>query len=147
MPRRNKPKESPPIIGTGSFENGHPEKAAWLTAFYIENHLDPFAYPWQVASPEQIKFMVYIDEDQRYYPCSDKMFDAIINRNNPESIEEDYRKVLDKVLSLINDKIEDPKEKRYLETLVKIKYQHETGDKMMIPSRLEKRLTTSKFVE
>ncbi len=141
MPKMDRSKEYAQHAGAQRRDGGHPEKAAWLTAFYIENHLDHFAYPRQVASPEQIRFMVYFDEDQRYYPCSDQMFDAIINRNNPELIEESYRGVLDKVLSLIDDKIEDPSEKLYLETLVRIKYHHETGDKMMIPSRLEKRLT------
>ncbi len=141
MSNQKKPQEAPKSDVDPSREDGHPEKAAWLTAFYIENHLDPFAYPDQVASPEQIKFMVYLDEEQRYYPCSDRMFEAIVNRNCSELIQEEYCRVLDRVLSLINDKIEDPKEKIYLETLIRIKYYHETRDEMMIPSRLEKRLT------
>ena len=141
MPVQNNKKKNSIITASRNQENGHPEKAAWLTAFYIENHLDPFAYPAQVASSEQIKFMVYLDEDQRYYPCSDQMFDAIVNRNQSDLIQNEYCRVLDKVLSLIRDKIEDSKEKTYLETLIRIKYLHETRDEMMIPSRLEKRLT------
>lgn len=120
---------------------GNPEKAAWLTAFYIENHLDPFAYPDHVASSEQVRFMVHLEEDQRYYPCSDNMFDAIVNRNRSGLIQEAYRGVLDRVITLVNEKIEDPKERTYLETLIRIKYHHETRDEMMVPSRLEKRLT------
>lgn len=141
MPKNKKPGNDPKPDTTRSRKDGDPEKAALLTAFYIENHLDPFAYPGQVASTEQIRFMVYLEEDQRYYPCSDRMFDAIVSRNRSDLIQEEYGRVLDRVLSLINDKIEDPKERRYLETLVRIKYRHETRDEMMIPSRLEKRLT------
>jgi damage control phosphatase ARMT1-like protein len=126
---------------TDNNTEGSPEKAAWLTAFYIENHLDHFAYPYQVASLEQMQFMVYLEEDQRYYPCSDQMFDAIINRNQPEFIQREYQKVLDHTLNLVNEKIEDKKEKRYLETLITTKYRHDTRDEMMIPSRLQKRLT------
>jgi len=141
MPKKKKIEEVPKPASTRKPKTGDPEKAALLTAFYIENHLDPFAYPGQVASSEQIRFMVYLEEDQRYYPCSDRMYGAIVNKNRPELIQEEYRQVLDKVLALINDKIEDPKERRYLEALVRIKYNHETRDEMMIPSRLEKRLT------
>ena len=129
------------LLFIGNTSEGSPEKAAWLTAFYIENHLDHFAYPDQVASLEQVRFMVYLEEEQRYYPCSDQMFEAIINRNQPEFVQREYQKVLERVLGLINDKIEDKKEKLYLETLVKIKHRHDTRDEMMIPSRLEKRLT------
>jgi DNA-binding cell septation regulator SpoVG len=141
MPNDKKPEKTPNTASTRPQKGGDPEKAAWLTAFYIENHLDPFAYPGQVASPEQIRFMVCLDEDERYYPCSDEMFEAIVNRDRSDHIQAGYKRVLDKVLALINDKIEDPKERRYLETLVRIKYHHETRDEMMIPSRLEKRLT------
>jgi uncharacterized protein with ATP-grasp and redox domains len=141
MPKKETPEKDPKPVSAPNRKDGDPEKAAWLTAFYIENHLDPFAYPGQVASPEQIRFMVYLEEDERYYPCSDQMFDAIVNRNQSDFIQAEYERVLEKVLALINDKIEGPKERRYLETLVRIKYHHETRDEMMIPSRLEKRLT------
>ncbi len=127
--------------GNNQTDQGSPEKAAWLTAFFIENHLDHFAYPDQVASLEQTRFMVYLEEDQRYYPCSDQMFDAIINRNQSEFIQREYQKVLEKILKVVDEKIEDKNEKIYLETLIKIKYRHDTRDEMMIPSRLEKRLT------
>jgi uncharacterized protein with ATP-grasp and redox domains len=41
---------------------------------------------------------------------------------------------------LVADQIEDQTESQYLESLIKIKYEHETRDQIMIPSRLEKRL-------
>ncbi len=138
----NEPPKKPAQPTPGAAHDaGDPEKAAWLTAFFIENHLDPFAYPGQVCSPEQTRFMVYLNEEQRYYPCSHEMFEAIVTRTHPERIRAAYAQVLDKVLALVADKIEDPKEKRYLDTLIRIKFRHETRDEMMIPSRLEKRLT------
>ena len=138
---KKEPIEPTDCTTTNSCTDGSPEKAAWLTAFYIENHLDHFAYPEQVASLEQTQFMVHLEEDQRYHPCSDQMFNAIINRNQSEFIQREYQKVLERTLKLVDDKIEDSKEKRYLETLIKTKYRHDTRDEMMIPSRLQKRLT------
>jgi len=117
-----------------------PETEAWATAFFIENHLDFYTHPDHVSTPEQIRFIVYTEKNERYYPCSDRMFEAIMNKNKSEFIQEKYHETLDKILSLIDDQIEDEKEKAYLKSLIKIKFNHETRDEMMIPSRLEKRL-------
>ena len=120
----------------------NPERDAWYTAFFIENHLDYFSHPEHAATPEQVRFMVYTEEDERYYPCSDQMFEAIINRNESHFLQEHYRSVLEKMLALIQIQIEDKLERSYLESLIKIKHRHETRDEIMIPSRLEKRLIT-----
>ena len=117
-----------------------PERDAWFTAFFIENHLDYFTHPEHAATPEQIRFMLYTAEDERYYPCSDKMFEAIINRDQSKFIQKKYRAVLKRIQDLVNHQIEDRLERNYLSALLKIKYKHETRDRIMIPSRLEKRL-------
>jgi hypothetical protein len=117
-----------------------PEKDAWFTSFFIENHLDYFTNPEKAASDEQVRFMVYTGPNERYYPCSDKMFGAIILRDNSAHIQKTYNQVLQRILSLIERQIEDPWEKAYLESLIINKYQHETRDEIMLPSRLEKRL-------
>lgn len=113
---------------------------AWYTTFFIENHLDYFAYPDYVASPEQVRFMVYTDENERYYPCSDSTFNAIINREDSPLLQEAYERVLMKVIGMVDEQIEDEHDRTFLKSLINIKYQHETRDWLMIPSRLEKRL-------
>ncbi|MCF8068765.1 MAG: hypothetical protein K9L30_09295 [Desulfobacterales bacterium] len=118
----------------------NPEMHAWLTAFYIENHLDYYTYPSQVATPEQVRFMVSLGEYERYYPCSDLMFDEIMKKGGSEYLKKQYKVVLDKILALIEKKIEKFDEKKYLSELIRIKHKHETRDGLMIPSRLEKRL-------
>jgi hypothetical protein len=117
-----------------------PEADAWYTAFFIENHLDHLAYPDQVASPEQVRFMAYTEENERYYPCSDRMFWTIMKRQRPPYLKKMYEEALHKVLDLVEHQIEDAWEKAYLKALIRTKYRHETRDGMMIPSRLEKRL-------
>jgi len=118
----------------------NPEKDAWHTAFFIENHMDYFAYPDHVASPEQLTFMIYTENDERYYPCSDRMFEAIMSKKDSSFLQEKYKKVLQKIMELIDSQIEDKRDKSFLEALIKIKFLHETRDEMMIPSRVEKRL-------
>jgi uncharacterized protein with ATP-grasp and redox domains len=125
----------------GSFRFGQsPEMDAWLTSFFIENHLDYFTYPDQAASDEQVRFMVYVPSGERYYPCSDRMFEAIISRKQSAFIQKHYNKALQKILDLIEKQIEEPYEKDYLESLVINKYKLETRDEIIIPARLEKRL-------
>ncbi len=117
-----------------------PEMSARLTAFFIENHLDYYVFPEHVASPEQIRFMVYLEDDEKFYPCSDRMFDMIMKQEKNSVVKAAYDKVLRKILKLIDNQIEDEKEKAYTTALIKMKYIHETRDEIMIPSRLEKRL-------
>lgn len=117
-----------------------PIRDAWYTTFFIENHLDYFAYPDQVYPPEQVRFMVYTEENERYYPCSDRMFGAIMGRDGSPFLEEKYKDVLHRILDLIDRQIEDEWDKAFLKSMVKTKYEHETRDAWMIPSRLEKRL-------
>ncbi len=128
------------------FDPGQPYRSgrdpladAWYTAFFIENHLDFAAYPDHVAPPEQVRFIVYT-EDERYFPCSDRMFCTIMKREHQSFLREQYEVVLHKVLNLVDRQIEDSWEKAYLKALIKTKYKHETRDGIMIPSRLEKRL-------
>jgi len=117
-----------------------PEMDAWFTAFFIENHLDHFTHPEQAAAPEQVQFTVYTEDDERYYPCSDRMFAAIMSRKESDLIQSEYQEVLDRILKLIDRQIKDQNEKDYLKALIKIKHRHETRDEIMIPSRIEKRL-------
>jgi len=117
-----------------------PELDAWFTAFYIENHLDPFTHPEHAAPPEQVRFMVYMEEDERYYPCSNRTFEAIMCRKKSRFLTQKYREVLKRIMRLIEAQIENKNERKFLETLIKIKYDHEIRDQIMIPSRLEKRL-------
>jgi hypothetical protein len=117
-----------------------PEMDAWLTSFFIENHLDYYTYPDHAATDEQVRFMVYSESGERYYPCSDEMFEAIISRKKSAYLQKRYHSALANILELIERQIEDPYEKAYLESLMVNKHKHETRDEIMIPSRVEKRL-------
>ena len=131
------PPDASPNLSTDDLD---PEKAAWRTTFFLENHLDHFAFPTQVGSPEQIRFMVFLDEYQRFYPCSDRTFNEIMSRKRSAYIQKMYISVLEEIYELIEGQIEDEKEKKYLQELVRLKYEHETRDQLVLPTRLEKRL-------
>ena len=115
-------------------------ESAWNTTFFLENHLDHFSYPHKVATLEQIAFMVYPDDSRTYYPCSDKVYNAIMSREKSEFLVQKYSAIFDRILKLIEDKVEDENDKEFIKELLSIKYDHEARDAIIIPSRLEKRL-------
>ncbi len=117
-----------------------PEREAWLTNFYTENHLAYEAYPHEVASPEQLRFIVYTEPNQLYYPCSDRTFNAIINKTDSDWLIMNYMKVWDKVKPLVTSIIEDRFKRDFLLNLLHIKFRHDTASLVMLPSRIEKRL-------
>ncbi len=117
-----------------------PEKEAWIANFFTENHLAYEAFPDEVASPEQLKFIVYTEDEPFYYPCSDKIFNSIINKENSEYLILQYMKVWEKIEPLVQSLIEDDFKRRFLLSLLRIKFRHETSSLVMMPSRVEKRL-------
>jgi uncharacterized protein with ATP-grasp and redox domains len=123
------------------YQMGHnPDMDAWYIAFFLENHLDYFAYPKDVATPEQVGFMVYTENEERFYPCSDRTFDAIMSKHGSDYLQTRYQQIFQTIIDLVDQQLEDEHEKSYLKSLLRIKFIHETRDEIMIPSRLEKRL-------
>ncbi len=118
----------------------NPDFDAWFTAFFLKNHIDPFAYPSKVGSKEQIEFMVFPEDEERYYPCSDKMFNAIMSRKYPPFLKQRYKQVYEKIMDMVDELIDSDYDKQYLKTLIDIKYDDEIHTGLLVPSRLEKRL-------
>ncbi len=122
------------------FVKDDPNFNAWLTSFFLKNHIDPFAYPYKVGAREQVEFMVYPENDERYYPCSDKMFDAIMSRQYPPYLKKQYEEVFQRIITLIDEFIDSKYDTNFLKELIKIKYKDEIQTGLLMPSRLEKRL-------
>ncbi len=116
-----------------------PEKDAWTANFYTENHLAWELFS-EVATPEQLKFMVYMGDEVYYYPCSDEVFSAIMEKKGKDLLPILYFKVWEEIEPLIEKAIDDSYKKRFLLNLLRIKFRHETATQVVLPSRLEKRL-------
>ncbi|MCG8470457.1 MAG: ARMT1-like domain-containing protein [Desulfobacterales bacterium] len=130
-----------PTLPSSSYTPGlNPDTDAWFTTFVLENHLDYYAYPGEVATPEQLEFMVYLEMEERYYPCSEATFREVMSRAPSPVLKKRYKEALEHILDLIESTIDSPQEQAYLKTLIETKFAHETRDEIMIPSRVEKRL-------
>jgi len=55
---------------------------AWWYTFKAENNIEYSINPGAVAGSEQLRFMVALEPDQIYVPCSDAMFQALIHSAN-----------------------------------------------------------------
>ena len=119
---------------------GDPVADAWLTNFFTENHLDFETQPDEVASPEQVSFMVHLPENAVYYPCSMELFEAILHKQSKPYLHDRYEEVWKVVKRLVQDLILDQSKRIFLTELLRIKFEHDTHDAILLPSRLEKRL-------
>ena len=119
---------------------GDPKDDAWLTNFFTENHLDFETQPDEVASPEQVRFVVHLPENVVYYPCSTEVFEAILNRQSKAYLHDRYQSVWQVVERLVQDLIPDKSRRTFLTELLRIKFEHDTHDGILLPTRLEKRL-------
>jgi uncharacterized protein with ATP-grasp and redox domains len=104
------------------------------------NHLNYATSPDLVASPAQLDFMVALAPGQPYYPCSERVFEEIIGRVNRPFLRDMYNDAWSRISELVRTKIEDPALRAYLTELLNIKFEEETANYNVIPSRLEKRL-------
>jgi hypothetical protein len=121
--------------------SGEPEKDAWLANIYTENHLAYEALPDQVAPPEQLRFIVYLDDEDLYYPCPDRIFEMIVERNHSSGLlVQEYMKIFNRLEPVVKDTLDDSYKRTFLLDLLRIKFRHETASMVMFPSRLEKRL-------
>lgn len=122
------------------FSKDDPDFSAWFTSFFLKNHIDPFAYPTKVGAREQVEFMVYPENEVRYYPCSDRMFNAIMSKQYPDYLKNQYKDVLKRIMALVDKFIDSKYDKIFLKELIEIKYKDEIHTGLLMPSRLEKRL-------
>ena len=117
-----------------------PAADAWLTNFFTENHLDFETQPDEVASPEQVRFVVHLSENAVYYPCSAELFEAISTRQSDSYLQARYQEVWTVVERLVEDVISDGLKRTFLLELLRLKFEHDTHDGILLPSRLKKRL-------
>ena len=117
-----------------------PDTDAWLTNFFTENHLAYEPFPDIVASPEQLNFIVHMNGEPFYYPCPDKLFDAIIKKKADNLLTTGYMRVWGMVEELVLKLVEDPFKQQYLLSLLSIKFQHESSSKVLLPFRMMKRM-------
>ncbi len=114
---------------------------AWLLHFLYENNLDYLLTPLYNVAPEQLRFMVVLDEDQVFVPCSDELFAELIHSGTSEYLTRGYLTAWRVFASLVHQHIKDKYARRKIVTFAKHHFQQASEHHILIPSRLTKRLS------
>jgi uncharacterized protein with ATP-grasp and redox domains len=112
---------------------------AWLYHFLMENNIEYLLNPSIVASPEQMRFMVAMQEDQVYLPCDDALF-FLIYRQQGAELSEEYLKVWRFVSSLVQTYNMSPADSSRILGLCRYRFELFFSERLVLPSRMMKRL-------
>ncbi|WP_045215296.1 ARMT1-like domain-containing protein [Desulfonatronovibrio magnus] len=113
---------------------------AWFLHFMLENNIEHLVNPKVNASAEQLRFMVDLDEDQVFAPCTDWMFDNLLKTRMTKELKQEYVDTWKRVVRLIHDFSGDPFIRKKVLSLCKHLFQKALNSPFMIPSRLLKRM-------
>ncbi|XPV75208.1 MAG: ARMT1-like domain-containing protein [Desulfovibrio sp.] len=118
------------------------ELDALLLHFMTENNLEHSIDPQKNASGEQIRFAVALHDGDFYAPCSDWMFMQLLKSELPPELKREYAKQWERFEQLVEKFIDNSYTKTRLLTLGRHKYDMAIDGRILIPSRLMKRLLT-----
>lgn len=113
---------------------------AWIQHFLIENNIDHFLSPGLVATPEQLRFMVRLDEDQVYVPCSDSLFLQFYWGNVSPALQKEYDDAWNFFQTLVESSVLPQAAQKRILLLCRYRFDLYVGSRMILPSRLVKRL-------
>ena len=116
-----------------------PVLEAWLYHFLTENNIEYLLNPSIVASPEQLRFMAALEDDQVYLPCDDTLF-FLIYRQEAAELSEEYLQVWRFVTGLVQTyNMRDEDSQRIL-ALCRYRFNLFFAERTVLPSRMVKRL-------
>lgn len=120
-----------------------PALDAWLLHFMTENNLEYAIDPDKNASPEQIRFMVDLqDEEHVYAPCSDRRLPLLLTNTLEPDLEQEYNEKWMALTRLVREFVPYRKYRKQILLLCAHKFKQVKTSTIIIPSRLIKRLIT-----
>jgi uncharacterized protein with ATP-grasp and redox domains len=115
---------------------------AWLLHFMTENNIEPTVNPAENAQQEQLRFMVDVDDDQVFVPCSDEMFENLLHTRLSSALRQEYREKWRMLVHLARINIKDRYTRRKIFALSRHKVSQVLHAPFLIPSRFLKQLLT-----
>ncbi len=119
-----------------------PVSDAWLLHFMTANHLENFMDPIKNASPEQLRFMVSLDENQVFAPCSDWLFKRLVTPGLAADLLQEYINVWKTLVKLVKTHVSDKYQRRLILNLCRHKFKQALDASILIPWRLLKGMIT-----
>ncbi|WP_320169062.1 ARMT1-like domain-containing protein [Maridesulfovibrio sp.] len=115
---------------------------AWLLHFMTANNLESFIDPVKNASPEQLRFMVALDDDQVFAPCSDWQFRRLVTPGLEDDLLNVYLFAWRELVKLVRNHVPDRYQRRLILNLCRHKFKQAIDSSIMIPWRLLKGMIT-----
>jgi len=116
-----------------------PYTDAWILHFMTENNLEHTLNPDINASPEHLRFMVSLDEDQVFAPCSDQELKQLLHSRMSPELQEAYNRQWRRLAIFVHDNVKDRYLWRRIIALCRHKYRMVLSSPFIIPGRLMKR--------
>lgn len=120
--------------------NKDPYLDAWVYNIMVENNLEHFFNPSIVASPEQLRFMVALEDDEIYMPCSDAMFHRVLKPDFCPELQKHYNRAWRIMMRIVRSSPIDKTSKLRIIQFCRLRFTRIIRQKNVIPSRLIKRL-------
>src|SRR5690242_7909550 len=98
-----------------------PTLDAWFLHFMTENRLEHSIDPDKNASPEQVRFMVALDEGQVFVPCTDWMFRQLMHTRRSRELMAHYGANWRNLVQLARGKVTDRYVRRKILALCRLK--------------------------
>ncbi len=119
-----------------------PHVDAWLLHFMTANHLEHFIDPVKNASAEQLRFMVALDDDQVFAPCSDWQFRRLVTPGRVEELTVEYARIWKLLTRLVCTHVTEKYRRRLILGLCRHKFRQALDATILIPWRLLKGMIT-----
>lgn len=111
---------------------------AWIYGVMVDNNIAYPLNPHIIAGPEQLSFMVCLEEEQVYLPCSDAVFRQLQSRDKT-ALRQQYQAIWEETRRLVLQ-LPSPHKRRLLLQFCRLRYRQGTAAGTLLPSRLAKRM-------
>ena len=120
---------------------------AWLYNMMIDNNIAYQMNPDLIATPEQIRFMVWLEPDQVYIPCSDDIFVLLNQSVCPPALLAQYNRAWRIIMRLVRSVEQDRKTRQRILEFCRYRFSQYIRHHTVIPSRVVKRMTNLVFAQ
>ncbi|MDR2054933.1 MAG: hypothetical protein LBQ10_03570 [Desulfovibrio sp.] len=114
---------------------------AWLYSMMMDNNLAWKMNPEFIASPEQMAFMLQLEDPQVYLPCSDATFAMLHTERLHGELQKQYNRAWRIVVRLVRSFIPDRRDRIRVLHFCRYRFAQHIAQRTLIPSRLVKRMT------
>ena len=111
---------------------------AWIHGLMVDNNIAHTLNPDIIAGPEQLSFMVCLEEGQVYLPCPDTVFRQLQSRDKT-ALRQQYQAIWEETKRRVL-RIPSPHKRRLLLQFCRLRYRQGTAAGTLLPTRLAKRM-------